>query len=86
MVKSNGVRAGRSWKWPLVGITGIAFALAGLAAAQQPAEIIVRNGLIVTAQGRMEADVRIRGEKIAEIGRNSALSLSQWQPTPIRSK
>ncbi len=58
MVKSNGVRTGRS-KWPLVGITGIAFALAGLAAAQQPTEIIVRNGLIVTAEGRMEADVRI---------------------------
>ena len=35
MVKSNG--AGRSWKWPLVCITGIAFALAGRAAAQQPA-------------------------------------------------
>ena len=61
MVKSNGVRTGRSWKWALVCITGIAFALSGLAAAQPPVEIIVRNGLIVTAEGRMEADVRIRG-------------------------
>ena len=67
MVKSNGVQT-------LVCITGIAFALAGLAAAQQPAEIIVRNGLIVTAEGRMEADVRIRGETIAEIGRDLASS------------
>ena len=75
MVKSN--RAGRSWKWPLVWITGIAFALAGRAAAQQPAEIIVRNGLIVTAEGRMEADVRIRGEKIAEIGRDLASSAGE---------
>ena len=77
MVNSNGVRTVRSWKWPLVCITGIAFALAGLAAAQQPAEIIVRNGLIVTAEGRMEADVRIRGEKIAEIGRDLAASAGE---------
>ena len=42
-------------------ITSIAFALSGLAAAQPPVEILVRNGLIVTAEGRMEADVRIRG-------------------------
>src|SRR2546425_10672192 len=40
--------------------------------AQQQTEMIIRNGLIVTAEGRMEADVRIRGEKIAEIGRNLA--------------
>ncbi len=72
MVMWNGVRAGRSWKWSLVCITGIAFALAVPAAAQQPQAIIVRNGLIVTAEGRMEADVRIRGEQVAEIGRDLA--------------
>src|SRR5436309_15550717 len=40
------------------------------ALAQQQGELIIRNGLIVTESGRMEADIRIRGEKIAEIGRN----------------
>src|SRR5213594_2372354 len=40
------------------------------ALAQQQGELIIRNGLIVTDSGRMEADIRIRGEKIAEIGRN----------------
>ena len=70
MVTSNRVRTSRSWRWPLVGITCIAFALAGRAAAGQQSEIIVRNGLIVRAQGRMEADIRIRGETIAEIGRD----------------
>src|SRR6185295_8524477 len=38
--------------------------------AQQGAELLIRNGLIVTVEGRTEADVRIRGEKIVEIGRN----------------
>src|SRR5206468_12768631 len=42
------------------------------ALAQQQGELIIRNGLIVTESGRMEADIRIRGEKIAEIGRNLA--------------
>lgn len=40
--------------------------------AQQQAELIIRNGLIVTTEGRTEADLRIRGEKITEIGRNLA--------------
>lgn len=40
-------------------------------APQQP-DLILRNGLIVTADGRLEADVRIRGERIVEIGRNLA--------------
>jgi dihydropyrimidinase len=39
-------------------------------AAQPPAEIVVRNGLIVTAVGRTDADLRIRNGTIAEIGRN----------------
>ena len=38
------------------------------AAAQQTPETIIRNGLIVTADGRMEADIRIRGETVVEIG------------------
>ena len=38
--------------------------------AQEPAEILVRNGLVVTETGRLQADVRIRGAEIAEIGRN----------------
>jgi N-acyl-D-aspartate/D-glutamate deacylase len=40
--------------------------------AQQPTELIIRNGLIVTADGRLEGDLRIRGETIAEIGRSLA--------------
>jgi dihydropyrimidinase len=42
---------------------------AGLA-AQQPADLIIRNGLVVTAVGRTEGDLRIRNGTIAEIGRN----------------
>ena len=36
--------------------------------AQQSAELVIHNGLIVNEDGRMQADVRIRGEKIVEIG------------------
>jgi dihydropyrimidinase len=43
---------------------------AGVVAQQQPAELIVRNGVVVTATGRTEADVRIRNGSVAEIGRN----------------
>jgi dihydropyrimidinase len=35
--------------------------------AQEP-ELIIHNGLIVNEDGRMAADIRIRGEKIVEIG------------------
>jgi dihydropyrimidinase len=38
--------------------------------AQQPTELIIRNGLIVTAIDRTEGDIRIRSGTIAEIGRN----------------
>jgi dihydropyrimidinase len=48
----------------------LAAALAAGAAAQQPPELIVRNGVIVTAVGRSEGDLRIRNGTIAEIGRN----------------
>jgi dihydropyrimidinase len=47
---------------------GLAFVFAGVAMAQQPAEIIIRNGLIVTPSGRMQGDLRLRDGKIAEIG------------------
>ena len=40
------------------------------AAAQSPQELIIRNGLVVTADARSEADVRIRNGVIAEIGRS----------------
>jgi len=42
----------------------------GRPAAQQPTEIVIRNGLIVTASGRTDGDVRIRNGTIAEIGRS----------------
>ena len=48
---------------------GAALALVRLA-AQQPAEILIRNGLIVTSSGRMTGDLRIRGGAIAELGAN----------------
>jgi dihydropyrimidinase len=47
--------------------------IAGLA-AQQPAELIIRNGLVVTAVGRADGDLRIRNGTIAEIGRNLTAS------------
>jgi imidazolonepropionase-like amidohydrolase len=37
--------------------------------AQQSGELVIHNGLIVNEDGRIQADVRIRGEKIVEIGR-----------------
>jgi dihydropyrimidinase len=53
-------------------IAAIVVAAVMLGAAQQPAETIIRHGLIVTAVGRTEADLRIRGGSIAEIGQNLA--------------
>lgn len=57
----------------------VALALAGmsageLAAQARDAEFIIRNGLVVTVEGRMEADIRIHGERIAEIGPNLSAS------------
>ena len=54
----------------------VLFALVADATAQQPAELIIRNGLIVTAVGRTEGDLRIRNGTIAEIGPNLTLPLS----------
>lgn len=48
----------------------IGLLLARAALAQQPAEIVIRNGTIVNATGRTEADLRIRNGTIAEIGKN----------------
>lgn len=61
-----------------------AIALADAAAvgagAQQPTEIIIRRGLLVTAVGRTESDLRIRNGTIAEIGQNLTC-----RPAPARS-
>src|SRR5215467_11002295 len=44
----------------------VLFALVADATAQQPAELIIRNGLIVTAVGRTEGDLRMRNGTIEE--------------------
>jgi dihydropyrimidinase len=51
-------------------ILGVLLAPALPARAQQPAEIVIRNALIVTENGRVQGDLRIRGGAIAEIGRS----------------
>ena len=48
----------------------LAVAITTTTFAQQPPELIIRNGLVATVDGRFESDVRIRGGAIAEIGRN----------------
>ncbi len=53
-----------------VGATLLALGAALPVLAQEPAEILIRNGLIVTETGRLRADLRIRGGEIAEIARN----------------
>lgn len=42
--------------------------LAGRSLAQQTAELLIRGGRVVNADGVREADVRVRGERIAEVG------------------
>src|SRR5947207_15394686 len=59
-----------SWRETL--ILSVAVALAVHVGAQAPPELIIRNGLVVTADARLETDVRIRNGTIAEIGRNLA--------------
>ncbi len=49
------------------------FVLLGIALpswSQQPAEIVIRDGTIVTSEGRFRADVRARGGVIVDIGEN----------------
>lgn len=43
--------------------------------AQEPTEILISNATIVTPTGRLEADLRIRGSEIAEIGRGLTAAL-----------
>jgi dihydropyrimidinase len=57
-------------KWLHLSVACFALALISATSAQQEAQLIIRNGVVVTSAGRAEADVRIRGETIAEIGRN----------------
>ena len=49
------------------------FVLLGIAVpswSQQLEEIVIRNGTIVTSEGRYDADVRTRGGVIVDIGEN----------------
>ena len=59
-------------RWHHAVVAGITTSLLALAAvvgpAQQPVEILIRGGEVVTADGRRTADVRVVGETIAEIG------------------
>jgi dihydroorotase-like cyclic amidohydrolase len=51
-------------------VTGLAIGLVMQSVATQaqlPAELVIHNGLIINENGRMAADIRIRGEKIVEI-------------------
>jgi dihydropyrimidinase len=54
----------------LTWVLGFVLAWPLQAAAQQPAEVVIRNGLIVTENGRVQGDLLIRGGTIAEIGQN----------------
>ena len=53
-------------------VVSFVLALTTKAAAQDPAELVIRNGLIVTEAGRIKGDLHIRSGTIAEIGRNLA--------------
>jgi dihydropyrimidinase len=67
-MKAFNKRRGSVWGRVLAGVAIVAGALVATE-AQQP-ELLIRNGLIVNADGRIMADVRIRGEQVAEIGAN----------------
>src|SRR5258708_38983473 len=71
------LRAGSSRRSPatvgtcLAAVTCLAMSLmmqSSATQAQQSGELVIHNGLVVNEDGRMQADVRIRGEKIVEIG------------------
>jgi dihydropyrimidinase len=51
-------------------VLGMVFIWRSHVEAQAPPELLIRRASIVNADGRTEGDIRIRGEKIAEIGRN----------------
>jgi len=65
---SLGTRPGRASRATAATCLAIALMMpSSLTQAQLPAELVIRNGLIVNDTGRLEADIRIRGEKIVEI-------------------
>jgi len=51
---------------------GVACLLSTGLVAQQPAELLIRNGTIVNATARTQGDVRVRNGAVTEIGRNLA--------------
>jgi dihydropyrimidinase len=51
-------------------VVGVAVFWYAGARAQAPTELIIRRASIINADGRSEGDIRIQGEKIAQIGRN----------------
>ncbi len=53
-------------------LPAVALCLASEIGAAQPAEVIIRDAVIVTAAGRSEGDIRVRDGAIAEIGPNLA--------------
>ncbi len=60
-------------RWMPSGMWVTAVFVLGLAVdgtAQGPAELVIRDGLIVTEAGRVQGDLRIRAGVIAEFGRN----------------
>jgi len=67
VVRTPGLFRGRALGVALLVLAGIL-----LPHAQEPPEIVIRGGLVVTETGRLEADLRIRDGVIAEIGRNLA--------------
>ncbi len=60
---------GRTWLLAALGGAMLACAVVIHAQPQAP-ELIVRNGLIVTVDGRRQADLLIRNGTVAEVGRN----------------
>ncbi len=58
----------REKRW--IAVAALIFAMIRVADAQQAAEILIRNGLIVNSSGQVEGDLRIRDGLIAEIGAN----------------
>src|SRR5262245_33369953 len=60
-------------RWRVL-VSLVVVALAVAVAGQEQQELIIRNGVIVNATGRREADIRVRNGTIAEIGRGLTAS------------
>lgn len=73
MARSNPLIVGSRSRL-LACLSALAVAFAAPVWGQESTELIIRNGLIVTAEGRMQADVRVVGEVVAEIGLDLAAS------------